>query len=385
MYNDYLTNNDKQKCYGCRACEEICPRKCITMEEDIETFFYPKINKEKCINCGLCHKICPANFTFEKSKNQKAVAAVHKDNDIVFGSSSGGAFTAIVNSFFDENTVVFGVCYDENLKVKHDCAYSAEDTKRFRKSKYVQSDTNGCYTKIKQMLDEGKKVLFTGTPCQVAALKAFIGNAECERLVCVDLVCHGVMSQKLFDKHISEISDKKVKEYNFRYKKFLNGKYNSRTAEIIFDDGKTIISEIKDDAYLKAYYSRLAYRPSCKTCKFATSSRVSDITIADAWGIEAVYPELNTLKGCSLIISNTKKGEILLSSLEKYMDVYDVSVEWAVANNEQLRKTTSMHNGREKFFDKIALGSTFKKSVNYALKRPFLLRVASRLKRYFVR
>lgn len=384
MYNDYLLTKNKSNCYGCRACEEACPKNCINMREDEETFLYPVVDIEKCINCNLCHKVCPANTKImaSDSSEKNAVAFVHKDENVVFNSSSGGAFTAILENVVDENTVVFGVSYDENLQVKHDFALSLEDTVKFRKSKYVQSNTNGCFKKAKEFLNLGKKVVFTGTPCQIAALKNYLGNINYENLFCIDLVCHGVPSQRLFDMHVSEISRlKKVVEFNFRYKKISqNGMCNSRTAEIKREDNSVVIAEIRNDAFLKAYYSRLIYRPSCRECKYASPNRVSDMTIADAWGIEKKYSELNALAGCSLIISNNEKGRCVLEQLSSKMRLYDVGVQWATENNEQLRKPTTMHKNREKFFASISSGDSFGKAVDKALKRSFVVKIISKIK-----
>ena len=189
MYIDYLFTNNKKQCYGCRACVEICPKNSITMLNDKETFLYPHVDKSKCINCNLCHEVCPANKTIYDLVNKTAskpiaIAAVHKSSDVVFNSSSGGAFTAILNSIYDKNTVIFGVCYNNRLQVIHDYVTTIEDSYKFRKSKYVQSNTNDSFSKVKQFLINNKKVVFSGTPCQIAALKTYLRNVDTNNLFC---------------------------------------------------------------------------------------------------------------------------------------------------------------------------------------------------------
>ncbi len=374
----YLKNQKKSNCYGCRACEEICPQKCISMIKDEETFLYPNIDKEKCISCGLCEKVCPIN-TKEYNNPKYAVSAVHKQETVVNKSSSGGAFSAICQMFENTDVVIFGALFD-GLKVKHSFVTDG-NYKVFCKSKYVQSDTNGSFSEVKKFLKAGKQVIFSGTPCQVAALKMYLGNTDREKLILIDLVCHGVPSQKLFDMHIDELIQKNgdVKSYTFKNKKPLDGKVNSRTAEVIYANGETIIKNVATDAFLKAYYTRLIYRPSCMQCQFAKFDRVSDITIADAWGIEQKYRELDSKKGVSLVIANTEKGLELVRNLDVFMDTYDIDMDFAINTNEQLKQPTQTHKNRAKFF-KLIKKNTFEQSVHIATKRTICERIRLKLK-----
>lgn len=362
---DYLKNGIKSLCCGCRACVEACPKKCIKMVEDEETFLYPTVDKYSCIKCGTCHKVCFVNKVsklIENNYEQKAIAAIHKDNSILYQSSSGGAFSAIIEKQFTKNTVICGVCYNDDLKVVYDCVDSIDEYIKFKKSKYVLSNTNGVFNKVKNFLNDGKKVIFTGTPCIVAALKSFLGK-DYSNLLSIDVVCHGAPSQKLFDKYLSEQKNK-VKLYTFKSKQTQNNVYNSRTAEITYNNGEKKLATIDNDEYLKAYYTRLDYRPICAKCKLAQSSRCSDITLGDAWGIEHLYKELDPLKGVSLILINSEKGSQALAGLEELMDIYPISVEWAVQANEQLHKPTDFHQNRAKFFDLIKT-----KSFRYAVRK----------------
>ena len=228
----------KEKCTGCRACEQICPTKCIEMVSDKEGFAYPIKNEEKCIHCGLCKKGCPILNKIQNNKeNQEVYTLKNKDKNVVLDSSSGGAFTSIMQSFCDDNTVIFGVKFDENLKAVHDYVYNIKDAKIFKKSKYVQSNVRNTYEKAKEFLEEGKKVLYTGTPCQIAGLKKYL-NKEYENLLLVDLICHGVPSQKVFDKYIEEIKNKykkDIKSINFREKTYKNNIWNSKNIQLEFE------------------------------------------------------------------------------------------------------------------------------------------------------
>jgi len=319
----YLRNGDKTLCFGCRACEETCPKKCISMIEDDEKFLYPFIDEKLCVNCKKCDEVCPLNYTevlLPEKNTALSYVAVHKNDNVIHKSSSGGAFSAIVECAYDENTIIFGATFNE-LKVIHDFAENLEDAKKFRKSKYIQSNTNGCFTKVKKFLNEGKNVV----------------------------------------------------GYEFRNKKMIKGKYNSRSAEIKYDDSSSDLIGISDDPFLYAYYTRLNYRPACASCKYANILRVSDITLGDAWGIEKLYSELDALKGVSLILFNSEKGKGLIDKVKDKVELFSVDLKWAELSNEQLHKPTDFHKKRDKFFKYIKHGKTFYKSVRVV--KPSLFKI----------
>lgn len=382
----YLVDNQKLNCYGCRACVEICPKSAIQMKEDEKGFLYPHIDETLCVNCELCKTVCPVNYPLPcDSETQNACVGVHTNTQVVEKSASGGAFSAIYRHLLPLGYIVWGVEFDENLYVRHNFAVLERDCEKFRKSKYVLSDTNGCFKKIQEQLLEGKKVLFTGTPCQCAALLNFLKTKKVSTkdLITVDIICHGAPNNQLFDLYKQQLEGKKKKRiisYKFRNKKPIDGKINSRTAEIVFEDGESLLVTQQTDSFLKGYYSRLFYRDSCGACRFAQPKRVTDITIADAWGVENIYPDLNSLSGCSLLISNSQKGEKVVEALQIEMQLRSVLLEWAVANNEQLRKPTQMHKNREVFF-KALQKANFEKAVNKATKRSLLRRILGKIKR----
>ena len=362
------------ECCGCGACENICPKHAITMAEDKETFRYPSINKDLCVECGLCEKTCPLNYDdYIKPDGVKALVGINKSADVNFKSSSGGAFSSIYESYLQDGYIIYGVKFDENLQPVHDAAGTAEECEKFRKSKYVQSLDNGCYKKAAADLKAGKKVLFSGTSCQCAALNAFMKalRINTENLVTVAIVCHGVPSQRMFEEYVKEEERKqnaKIISYSFKNKAPHDNGIDTRSSYIIFDNGQTSIRTTRNDPFLRGYYLRLFYRPSCGLCHFALQERVSDITIADAWGINKQYPELKPVEGVSLILFNTAKGKEKLAEISEKMNLYEVSTDWALNSQALFSRPTEMNPNRQRFFE-LWEKTDFKKAV-YRCTRP---------------
>ena len=378
-----LVENKKSKCYGCRACQEICPQRCISMVEDAEGFVYPVVNRNKCIECHLCEKTCPQYYSFDRWPfTQHAYVGKYKSEEVCFNSSSGGAFTAIYKIAIKKKYVVYGVRWGDDFKVLHDRASNENECTSFRKSKYIVSDTNGCFQKISHDLTNGQKVLFSGSPCQCAALSMYLKTKKISNrnLVIVDVICHGAPSQKVFDKYLCECKYKDtVFEFRFKNKIEYCGQVNSRTAQIIFKDGRSKILDSRNDPFLRGYYGRLFYRPSCGSCNFARIERASDLTIGDAWHVEDIYSDMDSLSGVSLIISNSPKGESFVSQITNIMNLREVDIEWAHKANAQLNSPTIMHKGRNVFFDKLdSVG--FEKAVKIAMAMSFGKRMLKRLK-----
>lgn len=304
----YLDSLIKSECCGCGACVQACAIGCISMEKDDEGFLFPVIRKEQCVNCEKCKTVCPMDKKPEGTITT-AWAGIHKNKNTAEKSASGGAFFAIAEKLVENGYAFFGACWDENNSVIIDSAGTLEECERFRKSKYLQADTNGCFKRVKELLDSGKKVVFSGLPCQVAALKTFLGGDN-DNLLCVDIICHGVPNQEMFDCEISYLENKysdKVLTYEFRNKRKIKGEINSRSCCITFKSGKEILCAIDDDPYLKAYYTKLIYRISCGRCPFAQEKRYGDITLGDAWNVEQIYSDFNPVEGVSLVLTSTKK------------------------------------------------------------------------------
>lgn len=346
----------KPDCCGCRACEEICPHKAIKMVMDEESFYYPEVETSKCCDCHLCEKVCPLNFKdFFPADNVSSFVGTHKSQEIIYNSSSGGAFTALCEIYVDKGYSVCGVKFDEHLKVIHDFANTLKECEDFRKSKYIQSNTNHCFSEIAKRLKRGESVLFSGVSCQVAALYSFlkIKSINTEKLITVNLLCHGVPSQKMFDDYIAE-EELNATEYQFRYKdkETKSEEVNSRAAHVKFSNGKECIRTKDNDAFLRGYYSRLFYRPSCAVCRFTRKERISDITIADAWNIEKIMPEYNPLWGASLILLNSEKSKKIISDLSSRMNIEEIDSSWAINSQRLFRQPTVMHKKRDEFFER---------------------------------
>lgn len=251
---------------------------------------------------------------------------------------------------------VYGAKFTDNLKVVHDVAKTEQECMEFRKSKYIYSDTNGCFQKIAAQL-KNKKILFSGVPCQCAALSQYLltKGIDTNNLLTLATLCHGAPNQKVFDQYKKEI-DKlnfpvKLEKYVFKCKDADKGKVNSRSALLRFTDGTSKHMSIDEDAFLSAYYSHICYRPSCGHCKFACRNRTADITLGDAWHIEEIYPEYDPYEGVSLVLTATEKGREVVSDIADIMQLKEVDREWALRSQGILNHPTAVHPRREEFFD----------------------------------
>lgn len=345
----YLSSKDKRDCFGCRACEQICPVAAISMQADQEGFLYPVV-AESCIHCGRCAQVCPAAHPGDFKLPTQAMAAVNKEAHIRKKSASGGAFGAIVSAT-DEKTLVFGAKWEGRSKVCHAAALAPQAYDLFHKSKYIQSDIGRSYRDVKENLLRGTSVIFTGTPCQIAGLKNFLGG-EHANLLCVDLVCHGVPSGKVLEAYLRQKDRRNdpVTGMDFRLKKYTDKKWDSKYAEIHYASGKKAVVDYDSSGFLRGFANGLFFRPSCSCCPFAQSKRVSDLTIGDYWGIENTIPSLDPHQGVSLILVNSEKGCRYLQNMAQYMHYYPTELEPAVKGNARLRKPDHGHNGRNLFF-----------------------------------
>lgn len=347
-------NFDKlgRNCVGCRSCELSCPNKCIYFEEDYEGFLYPVVEEKKCVNCALCVKHCPILSDVDtEDYKQKSYAVWLNDTLLLAKSSSGGAFTGFAEHILDLNGIVFGAAFDGNLQVNQICVHDKQGLCLLKGSKYVSSNTQKTFLEVKDYLETGIKVLYSGTPCQIAGLKAFLGK-EYENLYTIDLICHGVPSQKLFDKYISWLGMKykeKIIYYGFRDKDIggwsCGGKAKTKT--------KTKTINASFDPYYASFLRCETYRESCYSCKFATMQRVSDITIGDYFEGKDFYPQLTGINGVSLCIINTKKGqELFEENINKFSSI-PVSKEHYVGIKGNLLKPSPRPKTREDIYSGI--------------------------------
>lgn len=339
-------------CTGCRVCENVCPTGCISMHGDNEGFLTPVIDHEKCINCGLCVKRCPQNCELS-NQNQahefspKVYGIRYKDDKVLKSSASGGAFVAIATYILDKGGTVFGARYDDSLQVYHCGIDRIDDLHLLQGSKYVQSDLRQTYLEAKELLDTETFVLYSGTACQIAGLKSFL-KKDYDKLITVDIICHGVPSPKLFKKYLSYLEcvhNEKVTAYNFRDKSFGWG----LDYKVTFLD-KTKVKPSRVDPYYYYFLKGFIYREACYSCKYTTKQRVADLTIGDYWGVEKEHPEFYSSKGVSCILVNSKKGEELYNVISSQFYVVETTFEKVAKKNMNLYMPTPRHEIRDKIY-----------------------------------
>lgn len=368
-----IDENNKSKCCGCTACANICPKGAIIMQEDFEGFLYPEVDKSKCINCGLCDKVCPIlNKDSEKKINMGAYALRCRDDDILSASTSGGFFTPLAEYVIDNNGIVFGVGYDNDLKIIHKEAITKEMVKEFRGSKYVQSYLGDIFKKVKKYLEDDRLVLFSGTPCQVEGLKRFL-NKEYMNLLTVDLICHGTPSPKLWKLYV-EFQEKKykskIKEVYFRNKTY---GYHSGTMKLVFENGKEYYGSARVDYMLKSFFSEISSRPSCYECKFKSKTHNSDITIYDCWNIQRLNPDIkDDDKGYTNIMVNTMNGKNVLNTISDKFDIYKVDIDEQIKNDGIMVENSAIPNKNRKEYytnlNKVGLERNINQYIKVSLK-----------------
>lgn len=339
---------DYEKCTGCGACVQRCPKRCISWTQREFGFRYPQIDKDACVNCGQCEKVCPIDKALEVSAEQKAYAAVHKDDEVLAKSTSGGAFTAIADAVFAQGGIVYGAAMLDGMQVKHIRTSGKDDFEGLRSSKYLQSDTGTTYQMVEQDLKQGKTVLYSGTPCQIDGLKNFLGK-DYENLYTVDIVCHGVGSQAYFDKYMDYARERygKIKALRFRSKEYAGW---SCCGGVVVVDSSDCLKKIPyrdfDNYYYSYFLSGDIYRKSCYSCKYANTNRVGDFALGDYWGVEALNLPLQTENGCSLLLVNNRHAMQLLDEIES-LDRVETTVEQAAHCNKQLNAPSKLMDSRQ--------------------------------------
>ena len=339
----------KKDCCGCHACANRCPKQCITMVRDPEGFLYPQVDESQCIQCGLCEKVCPVINAVvpDASASPAAFAAMNEENQVRLESSSGGVFSALAKTVLAENGVVFGAAWTEDFKEVHHVAVTdVADLGALRGSKYVQSTVGTCYAQAKEALDQGRQVLFSGTPCQVEGLHTFLGKPY-ENLLTVDIVCHGVPSPSVWRRYLEECEKANgapARDVQFRNK---DTGWSSSAVKVVFANGKVQSRVLSEDYFVNAFLRNACLRPSCHDCRFKKLNRVSDVTLADFWGVEAICPEMDDDKGTSLVLVHSEKGQKLLEQLP--LKLCSVDLQAALKENHCAVKSSPVHPNRDAF------------------------------------
>lgn len=353
MKEEMTVYNKKAECCGCRACEQSCPTGCIRMEMDEEGFTYPVIDREKCIDCGICHKVCE-NLCAAKEHGQQiktqTYAVKNKDFEIRKMSSSGGVFFELAKEIIGRGGNVFGAVFDADFKVVHVGTDESDMLKSMCGSKYVQSDTGKTYTEVWDLLRDGKWVLYSGTPCQIAGLKSFLKEGY-EKLICVSVICHGVPSPQIWEAYLEtkqkDHQGKKIEAIEFRNK--VNG-WQNFTFMAVFAPDDVEQTAFRSDLYMQGFLQNLYLRPSCYECRAKVGRQDADIILGDYWGISTYHRDFCDDMGVSAVIINTDKGMHVWDAVKDKFDIEITKLDYIVQGNMTFHKSVSKNPRRDKFF-----------------------------------
>lgn len=370
---------DKSQCCGCSACVQKCPKQCISMQVDEEGFYYPSVDRSVCINCGQCDNVCPAQHKHSIVTPLHVYEAHNLNEDIRLNSSSGGIFTPLADSVIAQGGVVFGARFDGDWTVRHSWADNRNGLISFRGSKYIQSRIENTYKEAELFLKNGRKVLYSGTGCQIVGLKNFL-KSDYPNLLTVDIVCHGVSSPLVWERYLSDVvldtktinTGKNVScnsclsvlaDVSFRNK--IRGWKKYGLSISIFsscsdaNSGKNVVfyEDKTENRFLKGFISNVFIRPSCFHCPSRCSHSSADITLADFWGIDKIDASRFDDKGSSIVILNTDKGVKYFSNLEG-IDAQEYPLSVAVSQNPSYFKDNKVPGNRALFWE------SFKKGVD---------------------
>lgn len=361
---------DKRDCCGCSACAQICPQQCITMSEDGEGYSYPRVDKQACIGCGLCERVCPVMDPCEPVVPKVVYAAKNRDERVRLQSSSGGIFTPLAERVIGEGGVVFGAQFDQEWRVVHSHTESVEGLAPMRGSKYVQSVIGRSYKLAEAFLKEGRKVLFCGTPCQIAGLNHFL-RREYDNLLTVEVVCHGVPSPKVWREYllervgnvannpaglISDISfrDKSAgwEEYGVRvgYAQQAASPQNGGIKGIGDTTTRSEVTHHKEDPFMRSFLKDLNLRPSCYRCAARQGRSQADIALADYWGVRSLHEEIYDTKGVGLVILNSHKGVEYYNSICEEVEQCPSDYNRAIEHNPCIVRSVAQPKRREDFW-----------------------------------
>lgn len=330
---------DKTKCTGCSACVNVCPKSAINFCDDRAGYRYPIVNETKCVNCSLCEKVCPVINPVDVSGNFNepiVKAAWNLDEEIRINSTSGGVFSAIADSFIENGGFVVGAEYTENFGIRHIVISDKDKIRQIRQSKYAQSDLGEIFKTIKNLLNNGEKVLFCGSPCQVAGLKKYLFK-DYQNLFLVDFICRGIISQKIYKKYLESVerhTNSKITKVHFKNKDF---GWNRFSTKLSLSNGDEYHKDRYNDEYMVGYLKYNLYlRLCCHDCQFKTIPRVADLSLGDFWGIANSDKTLDNDQGTSVVLINSEKGLKYFDGLSEMLFSTDSSIEQVVKGNSCL-------------------------------------------------
>lgn len=339
----------KEDCSGCSACAEDCPHGCIEMRPDEEGFLFPEVDSSRCVDCGLCDRICPITVVPKDNNVQQVIAAKNSDGGQRFRSSSGGIFRLLAEEVLNNGGVVAGCRFNENMEAEHVVAESREELEALMSSKYVQSDTRGIFKRVRTLLKSGRKVLFSGVPCQVAALRNFLFKPY-DNLMTVDILCHGVPSPKVFKEYVAGLEHRygaEMKSYSFRWKE---KSWKRLYVNAAFANNKRHFLYAGYDSYMQLFLSDRLQRSSCFHCPYNMLHRPGDITLGDFWGIGKTHYDFDDNKGVSMVLVNNARGKELWDRIAPRTVSFDTDIESAVAGNRVLVDHLPDQSRRDEFY-----------------------------------
>ena len=364
-----VNNVPRSKCTGCSACLNMCPVDAISMQPDCEGFIMPVVDESKCVNCGKCLNQCPAMNDKYKNNEKPELYAAMADNEVRAVSSSGGMFSLAASIIFEQGGYVCGAAFDDNFVLAHRLIDSEDEMPALRRSKYLQSNINTVYRDIKKILNDNKPVLFAGTPCQVAGLRAYL-NKDYDNLYTMDILCHGVPSQQMFSKYLEYIAGKNATDknklpkpvsINFRDKEHFG--WTSAAIRIEFDNGRVYEGTLKDkDPYEFVFLRNVGLRKSCENCPFSAFPRPGDLSVGDFWGISRFDKTMTDQKGTSLVYVNSEQGKKLFAEMQKKC----IKVKEMHINSDEIRnriRAACPSNKNRGRFLKMVQNNSFEESI----------------------
>ncbi|MBE5958502.1 MAG: 4Fe-4S dicluster domain-containing protein [Lachnospiraceae bacterium] len=343
-------------CSGCGACAEVCPQKCIEMKADKFGFLYPVVDNHNCINCGKCRSVCHYQNRGETKLPDKVMLAINRDSEIRNISSSGGVFWSLGNAIIKSGGIVFGCILDSNINVVHSSASTLVELEKMLGSKYVQSVMGNTFEQVERQLINGRKVLFSGTPCQINSLYSYLRKEYCN-LYTVDFICHGVPSPLVWENYKAELE----KKY---YGKIVEGYFRDKTEgwklfsmKLVFENGKIYRKNVKEDPFLRSFISDICLRKSCNNCAAKGIERCADFTLADLWGVKKIKPIFSDDRGVSALIIRGDKALELFCEIKNEFEIDDLEIEVLIKMNPSIVKSVNENKMRDSFINLVATKS----------------------------